>query len=78
MQSVFKIVAYPLVLNQYLDVMGDQQFWNLAGPLNQQHFIVTKLQCTYLLHSSAIYHIMYSTNLSHEEQLTFLGGPTDF
>ena len=39
--------------------MEDQQLYNLDGPLDQQHFIVTKLQYKVSLHFNIIYRVFY-------------------
>ena len=56
--------------------MEDQQLYNLDGPLNQQHFTVTKLQYKNSLHFSIIYHVFYTFILWRTTH--FLGGPTVF
>ena len=40
-----------------VDLMGDQKLYNLDGPLDQQHFTVTKLQYKKSLHFSITDHI---------------------
>ena len=59
-----------------VDLMEDQQIYNLDGPLDQQHFTVTKLQCKNSLHFSNIYHVFYKFILWRTTH--FFGGPTVF
>ena len=59
-----------------VDLMEDQQLYNLDGPLDQQHFTVTKLQCKKSLHFSNIYHVFYKFILWRTTH--FFGGPTVF
>ena len=42
-----------------VDLMKDQQLYNVDHPLDQQDFIVTKLQYKYSLHVSIIYPVFY-------------------
>ena len=42
-----------------VDFMGNQQLKNVTGPLDQQSFIITKLQYTYSLLFSVIHRILY-------------------
>ena len=59
-----------------VDLMEDQQFYNAGGPLDQQHFIVTKLQYKYSLHVSIVYHVFYKFILWRTTHFYF--GPTVF
>ena len=59
-----------------VDLMEDQQLYNLNGPLDQQHFTVTTLQYKNSLHFSIIYHVFYKFILWRT--IHFLGEPTVF
>ena len=59
-----------------IDLMEDQQLYNLDGPLDQQHFIVTKLQYKYSLHFRIIFHVFYKFILWRTTH--FFSGPTVF
>ena len=59
-----------------VDLMQDQQLYNLDGPLDQQHFTVTKLQNKNSMQFSIIYHVFYKFILQRTTH--FLGGPTIF
>ena len=59
-----------------VDLMEDQQLYNLDGPLDQQHFIVTKLQYKYSLHFGIIYRVFHKFILWRTTH--FFSGPTLF
>ena len=59
-----------------IDLMEDQQLHNLDGPLDQQHFIVIKLQYKYLLHFSTLCRVFYKFILWRTTH--FFHGPTVF
>ena len=59
-----------------IDLKEDQQLYNLDGPLDQQHFIVIKLQYKYLLHFSTTCRVFYKFILWRTTH--FFHGPTVF